>query len=136
MSVKNRLRSFLNMEGLKITTAAQKSGIPYRSMQNYLSGEREPGVEALVAMNTRLGISLDWLLTGEGHMRRHTPESELVAESPREGAVLSLLRQLPDADQQEIELAAQTKKRLLDAERRLEQMTKDLAASHAAKCSH
>lgn len=67
-------------------------------------------------------------------MRRSS--SDLSAETEREGAVLSLLRQLPDADQQEIELAAQTKKRLLDAERRLEQMTKDLAASHAAKCSH
>jgi transcriptional regulator with XRE-family HTH domain len=126
MSVKTRLRQFLEAEGMKITEAAEKSGIPYRSMQNYLSGERDPGVEALTAMNTRLGVSVDWLLTGEGRMHRKSGDG-LATETSREGAVLSLLRQLPDDDQQEIQLVAQSKKRLLDVKQQLEQVTTTLA---------
>jgi len=131
MSVKTRLRQFLEIESLKITVAAEKSGIPYRSMQNYLSGEREPGVDALTAMNTQLGISVDWLLTGEGRMRRGET-TEMATETPRESAVLALLRQLPDDDQQEIQLVVQGKKRLHDVERRLEQVTSALAGLRAA----
>jgi len=131
MSVKTRLRQFLEIESLKITVAAEKSGIPYRSMQNYLSGEREPGVDALTAMNTQLGISVDWLLTGEGRMRRGET-TEMATETPRESAVLALLRQLQDDDQQEIQLVVQGKKRLHDVERRLEQVTSALAGLRAA----
>jgi transcriptional regulator with XRE-family HTH domain len=130
MSVKNRLREFLSDEGLKITEAAEKSGIPYRSMQNYLSGERDPSVEALTAMNTRLGISVDWLLTGEGGKRRGMVVG-LATETPLEGVVLSLLRQLPDDDQQEIRLVAQSKKRLRDVEQQLEEVTGALASLRA-----
>lgn len=130
MSVKLRLREFLDSEGMKITTAAERSGIPYRSMQNYLSGEREPGVEALTAMNTRLGVSVDWLLTGDGRMHRSV--SGLTAETARESLMLSLLRQLPDDDQQEIQLIAQSKKRLHDVEQRLEQVATALAGLRAA----
>ena len=131
MSVKLRLREFLDAEGLKITSAAEKSGIPYRSMQNYLSGERKPDVEALTAMNTRLGVSADWLLTGDGRMRRHA-DADLAADNPRENAVLGLLRQLPDDDQWEVQLVAQSKKRLRDIEQRLEEVTSTLAGLRSA----
>lgn len=131
MSVKLRLREFLDAEGLKITSAAEKSGIPYRSMQNYLSGERKPDVEALTAMNTRLGVSVDWLLTGDGRMRRHA-DADLAADNPRENAVLGLLRQLPDDDQWEVQLVAQSKKRLRDIEQRLEEVTSTLAGLRSA----
>lgn len=43
MSTPNRLRIALDALGLKITEASDLSGIPYRSWQNYLRGEREPG---------------------------------------------------------------------------------------------
>ncbi len=48
------------------------SGIPYRSMQNYLRGEREPNTEALTQIRTRLSISIDWLLTGYGSALAYT----------------------------------------------------------------
>ncbi|WP_179290666.1 helix-turn-helix domain-containing protein [Vandammella animalimorsus] len=128
-----RLQALFNVDSDSALASAME--VNRQTLGSWRSRGRVP-YEECINLAIQRGLSLDWLLIGEGHMHRHTPESELVAESPREGAVLSLLRQLPDADQQEIELAAQTKKRLLDAERRLEQMTKDLAASHAAKCSH
>jgi transcriptional regulator with XRE-family HTH domain len=132
MSVKIRLRQFIDTEGMKIVEAAERSGIPYRSMQNYLSGDRDPGVDALTAMNTRLGVSVDWLLTGEGDRHRSTGTDKLAAETSCECTVLSLLRQLPDDDKQEIQLVVQDKKRLRDVEQQLKQVTSELADLRAS----
>lgn len=126
-----RLQALFNVESDSALASAME--VNRQTLGSWRARGRVP-YEECINLAIQRGLSLDWLLIGEGPMRRSS--SDLSAETEREGAVLSLLRQLPDADQQEIELAAQTKKRLLDAERRLEQMTKDLAASHAAKCSH
>jgi len=45
---------------------ASEADIPYRSIQNYLSGEQKPGAEALLKLRDSLKVNLDWLLTGEG----------------------------------------------------------------------
>ena len=81
------------------------------------------------------GISLDWLLTGEGPMRRDGIAQAGNAEqaggddvNPREQAVLALFRELSEADQREIQHAAQEKKRLSAIEDQL----KELAAAVAA----
>ncbi|GER92306.1 XRE family transcriptional regulator [hot springs metagenome] len=47
---------------------ALKCNIPYRTLQSYISGEREPGASNLFKIATQLCISIDWLLTGEGEM--------------------------------------------------------------------
>lgn len=39
--------------------------LPYRTLQNYLSGERSPNLEALEKF-ARNGINIHWLVTGEG----------------------------------------------------------------------
>lgn len=85
-----------------------------------------------VNLATEKGLSLDWLLIGEGQMYRGAIPGRLATETPREGTVLTLLRQLPDNDQLEIELVVQNKKRLHDVEQRLEQVTADLAELRAA----
>ncbi|ECU9383727.1 TPA: helix-turn-helix domain-containing protein [Salmonella enterica subsp. diarizonae serovar 61:l,v:z35] len=68
MSISERLKKVLEAQNLTITDAAARCGMPYRSLQNYLRGEREPKAEALVAIGTQLSISIDWLLTGRGSM--------------------------------------------------------------------
>ncbi len=65
MSIKERLREAMDAKGLTIKALSDLSKIPYRSLQNYLRGEREPNAEALVALSTHLNISIDWLLTGK-----------------------------------------------------------------------
>jgi transcriptional regulator with XRE-family HTH domain len=49
--------------------AAEATALPYRSLQDYAAGRRAPGADALAAICTRLRVSADWLLLGEGEMR-------------------------------------------------------------------
>ena len=66
MSIKERLREAMDAKRLTIKALSDLSKIPYRSLQNYLRGERVPNAAALVALSTHLNISIDWLLTGNG----------------------------------------------------------------------
>ncbi|KTC38454.1 hypothetical protein AO260_32475, partial [Pseudomonas sp. ABAC21] len=55
------------------------------------------------------GVSLDWLLTGEGAMLRGGAASPTVqpATSPQEDAILALFRSLEETDRREIQSAAE-----------------------------
>ena len=76
------------------------------------------------------GVSLDWLLTGEGPMRRAEVGRAATAnaESPREQALLALWRELDEDAQREIQLAAEEKKRLKTLEQRLQELEAVVAA--------
>ena len=76
------------------------------------------------------GISLDWLLTGAGPMRRDEEgqAAPASAESPREQALLALWRELDEDAQREIQLAAEEKKRLKTLEQRLQELEAVVAA--------
>ncbi|MEX5628994.1 helix-turn-helix domain-containing protein [Pseudomonas marginalis] len=71
------------------------------------------------------GVSLDWLLTGEGAMQRGTSAKPATSppNSPQEEAILALFRSLEETDRREIQSAAQEKKRIRDIEQRLEELT-------------
>ncbi|WP_328588273.1 helix-turn-helix transcriptional regulator [Canicola haemoglobinophilus] len=60
---------------------SELSGIPYRSVQNYLRNEREPNVEALTKLKETMNIDVNWLLTGEGKMFQGLPSDELAEKS-------------------------------------------------------
>lgn len=132
MNVSDRLRLVLDALGLKITEAAKRSGIPYRSWQNYLSGAREPGADALASICTHLNVSADWLLTGVGDMLKSGGAPGMAAENQREEAVLALFRQLSEGEQREIQQVAEEKKRLREVERKLEEVSAALAAGRRA----
>lgn len=76
------------------------------------------------------GLSLDWLLTGDGPMRRdEQPAPAAAAEapaaptiSPREQAMLELFRALDEEGQREIQGAAAEKKRLSELEQRVQEL--------------
>ena len=130
MSIATRLRSVLDLKGLSIKEASELVGIPYRTLQNYLLDEREPNAKALSAIRTHLGISVDWLLTGEGTMTGEAPQQEqtgAVTINPQEEAILELFRSLGEAGRREIQSAAEEKKRLMDVEQRLKDLTEILA---------
>ncbi|WP_339490567.1 helix-turn-helix domain-containing protein [Pseudomonas rhizophila] len=131
MSISERLRSVLDAKGLSIKQAADIIGIPYRTLQNYLLDEREPNAKAMSALRTHLGISVDWLLTGEGPMF-HGSVGEVAqaqAANKQEEAILELFRSLGEAGKREIQSAAEEKKRLMDVEQRLKDLTEILADS-------
>jgi len=69
MSWADRLKAARNFCGLGQQEMAGKLDIPYRTYQNYESGITEPKgsvLEGLVA----LGFDGNWVLTGNGEMRR------------------------------------------------------------------
>ncbi|HBO1199075.1 TPA: helix-turn-helix domain-containing protein [Pseudomonas aeruginosa] len=70
------------------------------------------------------GVSLDWLLTGEGPMWRgaDSQKVEPTPADPRELALLALWRELDEGEQREIQLAAEEKKRLKILEQRLAEL--------------
>ncbi|MGY2155746.1 helix-turn-helix domain-containing protein [Pseudomonas tolaasii] len=129
MSIAARLRSVIDNRGMSIKEASEVVGIPYRTLQNYLLGEREPNAKAMAAIRTHLGISLDWLLTGEGSMclgvSVESPETQTANQ--QEEAILELFRSLGEAGKREIQSAAEEKKRLMDVEQRLKDLTEALA---------
>ena len=77
------------------------------------------------------GLSLDWLLTGEGSMVRGISVSNREASptNPQEAAILALFRSLEESDRREIQSAAEEKKRIRDIEQRLEDLTEALAVA-------
>lgn len=129
MSIASRLRSVIDDKGMSIKEASEVAGIPYRTLQNYLLGEREPNAKAMAAIRTHLGISLDWLLTGEGSMFLgvSTEPPETQTANQQEKAILELFRSLGEAGKREIQSAAEEKKRLMDVEQRLKDLTEALA---------
>lgn len=129
MSIATRLRSVIDDRGMSIKEASEVVGIPYRTLQNYLLGEREPNAKAMAAIRTHLGISLDWLLTGEGSMFLgvSAASSEAQTKNQQEEAILELFRSLGEAGKREIQSAAEEKKRLMDVEQRLKDLTAALA---------
>ncbi|WLH14482.1 helix-turn-helix domain-containing protein [Pseudomonas hefeiensis] len=82
-----------------------------------------------VSVSDTVGISLDWLLAGEGPMLRNAPETNPTPAliDPREEAMLELFRSLGEAGKREIQSAAEEKKRLMDIEQRLKDLTEALA---------
>ena len=129
MSISTRLRSVLDLKGLSIKEASEVVGIPYRTLQNYLLDEREPNAKAMGAIRTNLGVSVDWLLTGEGSMFHgvSVAGTGATAENMQEEALLELFRSLGEAGKREIQSAAEEKKRLMDVEQRLKELTESLA---------
>lgn len=125
--------------GLSIKEVSEACDIPYRTLQNYLRGEREPSAKALAAIGTHLGVSLDWLLTGDGPMKKGAAQNTgKVAEevtaymSTRERALLDLFKELSDEDQREICRDAAEKKRMYDIEKQLKEVQAKLDAINKA----
>ena len=82
-----------------------------------------------VSVSEAEGVSLDWLLTGEGEMLRggSSAPTALPVTSPQEDAILALFRSLEETDRREIQSAAEEKKRIRDIEQRLKDLTEALA---------
>lgn len=51
------------------TELARKAAIPRSSLENYLTGSREPKATPLAKIAQAVGVSAHWLLTGDGPMR-------------------------------------------------------------------
>ncbi|MBF0583685.1 MAG: helix-turn-helix domain-containing protein [Magnetococcales bacterium] len=86
MGIENRLKKALAIKGFDDKEFSVKlheiCGMPKRTAHNYLSGLRSPDAENLTLISARLGINVDWLLTGEGEMFRSPDDSTPVQSLP------------------------------------------------------
>jgi hypothetical protein len=69
-SIGARLRQFLMWHNLSIRAFSDRSGVPYRTLQDYLTNKRKPGAEHLASMG-RGGVDLNWLLVDEDAYEDH-----------------------------------------------------------------
>ena len=90
---------------MNIKAFSEISGIPYRSIQNYLRNEREPNVEALIKLKEAMNIDINWLLTGEGKMYRNLPNDELKA---KEQALINHYRMMSNDTQTAFDVSFKT----------------------------
>jgi len=98
MNIAERLNNFINSLGMKPPEFSRKSGIPYPTLQHYLTGRSEPGAENLQKIAIQFDANLNWLLTGEGDMYRNVKaETGSVAEK-----ILLILKDMPEDEQREI----------------------------------
>lgn len=107
---------------------ARKLGVNRQTLGSWRSRKSIP-YALCVNVSESEGVSLDWLLTGEGSMLRAGSEAvtETAAINPQEEAILELFRSLGEAGRREIQIAAEEKKRLMDVEQRLKDLTEILA---------
>lgn len=68
MRVGERLTEAFRRLDLGLKEAAERTGVPYRTLQDYTRLQREPKAETIGQISTRLRVSCDWLMTGEGSM--------------------------------------------------------------------
>ena len=68
MNTSERLKQVMDAKGFNLKTFSEQADIPYRTLQNYILTNREPSAESLVKLHSRLGINLNWLMSGKGEM--------------------------------------------------------------------
>ncbi|MCT8517075.1 helix-turn-helix transcriptional regulator [Glaesserella parasuis] len=94
MCISDRLKQILEVKGMSIKEFSELTGISYRSAMNYLNEGRDPNVEGLVKIHESLGISITWLLTGNGAMfQTVTQESDM---SSQEEKLIANYRSMPE----------------------------------------
>ena len=108
---------------------AEALGVSPQTISSWKSRESVPYAQCVDVAREK-GVSLDWLLTGEGPMHRGEAGQAVqgAAENPREQALLALWRELDEGAQREIQRAAEEKKRLTEIEQRLSELEAVVAA--------
>lgn len=118
------------LERLKLALGASSdselcrmTGVNRQTLGNWKGRDSVP-YPLCVKISEDMGISLDWLLTGEGQMYKNAPppDQPMQVLSPKERALLEMFKELSDKDQREICRDAEEKKRTADLERRLKEL--------------
>lgn len=105
MDLASRLKRYLTFSGKTLRDFEKETGIPYRSLQSYVSGKSKPGADQLVLM-VAAGIDVNWLLTGKfpsnplhGLLRSQDGEDNrdlIAADATMAAAILYRINQITD----------------------------------------
>jgi len=83
ISIGQRLRLIREQLGLSQAQLAKKIGFSQNAISHWERGERDIPTQALIALK-RLGINIDWLLTGEGTPLTVDPKKEEIYQFLKE----------------------------------------------------
>ncbi|MDH3002285.1 helix-turn-helix domain-containing protein [Pasteurella multocida] len=93
MHISERLKLVCEQKNWKIKEFAELTGLPYRTMQGYIGGEREPNAEGMTAL-AKVGINLNWLVSGEGEMFQSESQKNVMSE--QETKLIADYRTMPE----------------------------------------
>lgn len=98
IGVAERLGDAIKARRLSIRAAAKECGVRYASLYRATQPGAETGVDLVLQVANGLGLSLEWLVRGEGTMDRgaSTPEADQ-ARAEGERRALELVRKAIDA---------------------------------------
>ncbi len=113
--VLDRISKVLNCDS--VTSLAKALGVAQTTVSNWRVRNSVP-FQHCVDISKRVGVSLDWLLTGKGDMYQMSNDSL----SPQEQALLNMFRDLPEGDRRKVVDFVEDKKRFDDIARRLNQL--------------
>ncbi len=70
----NRIKLKIKESGLRQKDIVEASGVSKAALSNYISGNRIPDTEAIYKISKELGISIEWILTGESTIENFSEE--------------------------------------------------------------
>lgn len=93
MNISDRLNQLIELKKLNIKDFAEQCDIPYRSMYNYVRGERKPNLEALSKISQRFNVDLNWLIMGNGEVFKNVSIDNFSIE---ENQLVQHYREMPE----------------------------------------
>ena len=104
LNISERINLLIDAQNLTIKDFAEHCDIPYRSMYNYVRSEREPSLEALTKISQAFQVNLNWLLLGDGEIKKTSQAQEFTAV---EEALIENYRQMSDEVKRAMEVSFQ-----------------------------
>jgi transcriptional regulator with XRE-family HTH domain len=101
-----RIKTALNIKGMKQSELCKLTKIPKSALSQYISGAYEPKQDRIYLISRALNVSETWLMGLDVPMERKSPSSDKVAEpdiTEGEQILLDLFRRVPE-DQQKLVL--------------------------------
>ena len=133
--IKDRLKLFRKDKNLTQEDVATQTAISRTYISTIEAGRQDPSFSFVKTLSKTYGLSIDWLLTGEGEMMRGKGEAESVTTEAVEALsedrmlekIVLMLADMSEAERREVFEHVQKAKRLSD----LEQKVKALEAERA-----
>jgi len=92
-----RFLMFMDVEKLQVDDIAEKTGVSKRTITHCIYDGNSLGGKLLRGLHSNYGVSIDWLLSGTGHMTAPTneiaePEAKYSSSNPRTTRMIAFIQ--------------------------------------------